>query len=229
MTGTYDKTPKEQELVLMKGLNVHRLMLKTARKYYDLALQVFLGEGLIVLANKLKGNKKIEELRKMGNSAMLQQADEWLDVSGLFMPISQLNQLLIEVKRGAMKSIEQVQDFFNLQYKQYPVLKSWYYINVLQERRGIDLLEITLEQIEQIILDWKKALIKLNNMILKDAEKEFDATSKIGYGILNDESLINADFEGVHGKFEENGFVIGLRKEIEMVEQKAEEIISMFG
>ena len=226
LTSTYEKTPKEQEMVLVKGLNIHRLMLKTSRKYYELALQVFLGEGLIVLFNKANDNNIIDELRKLGNAGIRHEVDDWLDVSGLFMPLSQLSQLLIEIKRGAMKSIDQVQDFFQLQFKQYPTFKSWYYLNVLQERRGIDLSRITPDQVEQIILDWKKSLIKLNNMILKDAEKEFDATSKIGYGIFTDESVIEADFEGVHGKFEENGFVIGLKKEITMIEEKAEEIIS---
>ena len=226
LNAAYENTSKEQELVLMNGLNIHRLMLKTARKYYELALQVFLGEGIILLLNKIKSKNLVEELRQFTNITSMATKEDWLDISGLFMPTSQLDQLLIEIKRGAMKSIQQVQDFFTMQFNQYANHKSTYFINILKERKGIVLSEINSDQVEQIILDWKKALLKLNNMILKDAEKEFDATSKIGYGIVTDESLIDADFEGVHGKFEENGFVIGLNKEIEIVGQKVEELIA---
>ena len=226
LNSAYENTPKEQDVVLMNGLSIHRLMLKTARKYYELALQVFLGEGMLLLLNKVKEENLIEELRSStgyaGNAANI----DWLDISGLFMPASQLDQLSIEIKRGAIKSIQQVQDFFSLQFNQYVNHKSAYFINTLKERKGIVLSEINLDQVEQIIQDWKKALLKLNNMILKDAEKEFNATSHIGYGIASNAAIQDADFENVHGKFEENGFVIGLNKEIHMIGKKVEEIIS---
>ena len=226
LNSTYQNTSKEQDLVLMNGLNIHRLMLKTARKYYELALQVFLGEGIMLLLNRVKGDNLIEELRNFTGLAGNTVKEDWLDISGLFMPASQLDQLMIEIKRGAMKSIQQVQDFFSLQFNQYVNYKSDYFIHILSERLDITLSEITSEQVEQIMLNWKKALLKLNNMILKDAEKEFDATSHIGYGISSSATIQDADFENVHGKFDENGFVVGLNKEIQLIEQKAEEIIS---
>ncbi|MCG8310082.1 MAG: DUF4954 family protein [Cytophagales bacterium] len=226
LESAYENTSKDQELVLMKGLNIHRLMLKTGRKYYELALQVFLGEGLMMMLNKLEGPNLLEELRDSAGSHANTTKEDWLDISGLFVPVSQLNQLLIEIKRGAIKSPEQIQDFFNLQFNQYPNFKISYFVRTLKDRREIILSEITAEQVEQIMLDWKKALLKLNHMILKDAEKEFDATSRMGYGITSDGATQQADFENVHGKFDENGFVIGLKNEIQMVEQKASEILS---
>ncbi|MCK5700157.1 MAG: hypothetical protein KAI29_03360 [Cyclobacteriaceae bacterium] len=49
----------------------------------------------------------------------------------------------------------------------------------------------------------------------------------MGYGISSDTSVQNADFNIVHGLFEENGFVSALKTEIQMVNQKADEIIQM--
>ena len=39
-----DKTPKTQDYVNYKGINIHRLLLKTARKYYEMALKVYIGQ-----------------------------------------------------------------------------------------------------------------------------------------------------------------------------------------
>jgi hypothetical protein len=96
------------------------------------------------------------------------------------------------------------------------------------EVHDIDLSQITQKQISDLINQWKTASLKLNNMILKDAQKEFDATSHIGYGISTSDGVKDSDFSEVHGNFEENGFVKGLKAEIELIDQKAEELKAQF-
>ena len=49
-------------------------------------------------------------------------------------------------------------------------------------------------------------------MILSDAGKEFDNTSKIGFGIDGDEEIADRDFQAVRGILEENKFITGLKK-----------------
>ena len=39
------------------------------------------------------------------------------------------------------------------------------------------------------ISDWRSNAVKLNSMILKDAEKEFDPGSKLGFGIDGDAEI----------------------------------------
>ena len=95
----------------------------------------------------------------------------------------------------------------------------------LHERYDIDLSDISTDQISKIIEEWKVSSIKLNNMILKDAEKEFDSNSRIGYGFSSDPAIIDADFEEIHGCFEENKFVAGLKAENQWIEEKALGII----
>jgi len=64
---------------------------------------------------------------------------------------------------------------------------------------------------------------------LKDAEKEFDQISKIGFGIDGDEEICNKDFENVRGKYDENKFVLELKKESEEIASVAEKVFSTFG
>ena len=224
----YTNTPKEQESVYLRGLSINRLMLKTARKYYELALQVFFGEGIMVLLNKLKSPNSITEIQQQASLPSTSNQDQWLDVFGLVMPASQLEKVILEIKRGSIKKLQQVHDYFYLLFKQYPVFKTEYFRNLLKERRNIDLSSIAADQIIQLISEWKTALLKLNNMILKDAEKEYDSISHIGYGISKDKAVINEDFENVHGKFDKNRFVSGLKAEMDMINKKAEELISGF-
>lgn len=223
----YKNTPKEKDLVFVHGLYLHRLMLKTCRKYYELALHVFLGEGMIVLLKDLASGFSIAAFRQKAKAIGDTGTGEWLDVAGLFLPFTQLEVLWQEIIKESIHSPQQLQNFFSVQLKQYKTYKASAFKQILKDKRGIDLSVISTQQIKQIIEDWRSASKKLNNMILKDAEKEFDASSRIGYGICSELSIRDADFEKVHGQFEDNGFVKALKTEIQMVHQKAEEIIQM--
>ena len=64
-------------------------------------------------------------------------------------------------------------------------------------------------------------------MILKDAEKEFDSGSRLGFGIDGDEKTRDMDFHAVRGSYEENKFVSGLIKENIDVEEKADRFIAL--
>ncbi|HAE88195.1 TPA: hypothetical protein DCG86_09260, partial [Candidatus Marinimicrobia bacterium] len=87
--------------------------------------------------------------------------------------------------------------------------------------------ELNRDQLEQILEDWKKNVLKLNNMILKDAEKEFDPTSRIGYGLDGDESVQQKDFESVRGTYDGNKFVKALCSENDEVEKRFQEMIKI--
>ena len=143
------------------------------------------------------------------------------------MPYSQLELLMLELKNGDFTSLEQLQEYFHGQLNEYQVNKTASFKNILKENRGIDLSVVTSQQITGIVEDWRSASNKLNNMVLKDVEKEFDITSHLGYGIISDEAMRDADFEQVHGRIEDNEFVSGLKTEIEEINQKADEIIKM--
>jgi len=61
-------------------------------------------------------------------------------------------------------------------------------------------------------------------MILMDASKEFDESSRIGFGIDGDEAVRNSDFEAVRGLAEENKFITGIRVEMAQIEKRANEL-----
>ncbi|MDD4109663.1 MAG: DUF4954 family protein, partial [Prolixibacteraceae bacterium] len=83
----------------------------------------------------------------------------------------------------------------------------------------IDVSVISREELLIIISDWKTNSVKFNNIILKDAEKEFDRLSRISFGHDGNEDDQRADFEAIRGTYELNSFVKEIKKDSERIEQ----------
>ncbi len=221
----YQNTPKDQEQVYVKGLYIHRLMLRTCRKYYELAFKISMGEGILSLIDNLSSPVSLSAIKNRVKMLSEEGTGEWLDVAGLFMPLTQLELIMSDVKTGKLTTVDEINGRMAEIEENYKVYKNNWFKKQLNERSDIDLSDISTEQISKIIEDWKVSSIKLNNMILKDAEKEFDSNSRIGYGFLNTPAIVNADFEEIHGCFEDNKFVAGIKSENQWIEEKALEII----
>jgi len=63
------------------------------------------------------------------------------------------------------------------------------------------------EVIISCIENWKKAVQTFEDMILRDAKKEFNSISKTGFGLDGNDSDKQLDFENVRGNFEDNSFI----------------------
>ncbi|RLD94931.1 MAG: DUF4954 domain-containing protein, partial [Bacteroidetes bacterium] len=83
---------------------------------------------------------------------------------------------------------------------------------------------ITADQLLELITRWESETIKLDKMILGDAAKEFDNSSKIGFGVDGNEEVRDLDFEAVRGVPDENKFIKGIKEEIIQTELKAAEL-----
>jgi hypothetical protein len=59
---------------------------------------------------------------------------------------------------------------------------------------------------------WKKSVIGLDKMLYEDARKEFNLSSRTGFGIDGGEEIKKLDFEQVRGDFESNGVVYAIQE-----------------
>jgi NDP-sugar pyrophosphorylase family protein len=222
-----EKTPKTQDWVNYKGISIHRLLLKASRKYYEMALKIYIGQELI---KRIEGVGSLSPLSEIHENLMVHGKDgtgRWVDISGLFSPACKIEALIDSVKSGKIGSItelhEALRDIFN-NYNKY----AWEWCAELIGRQtGSEPGNISVSTILRIITDWKINAVKFNNMILKDAEKEFDAGAKLGFGIDGDETTREMDFEVVRGVYNENKFISGLQKESAGIEEKADRLIAL--
>jgi NDP-sugar pyrophosphorylase family protein len=222
-----EKTPKTQEYVNYKGINIHRLLLKTARKYYEMALKVYIGQEIVKRIDVINSNSLISEIRKNFKTNDKEGTGKWVEICGLFSPASKIEELINAVKSGNIKSITELNEKLKDIYNNYDKYAWVWCANLIGRQIGIELDNITVGILIQIISDWKTNAVKLNNMILKDAEKEFDSGSKLGFGIDGDEHTRDMDFQAVRGVYEENKFVLGLKKETRDIEEKADRFIAL--
>ena len=222
-----EKTPKTQDYVNHKGINIHRLLLKTSRKYYEMALKLYMGQELVKRMDSNYNTSSLSEIRKNFKTHSKDGAGKWVDICGLFSPACKVESLIDSVKSGDTKSIPELNKILKDIYNNYDKYSWEWSAELIGRQIGIELENISSGSLIQIITDWKINAVKFNNMILKDAEKEFDSTNKLGFGIDGDEHTRDMDFQAVRGEYKENKFVLGLQKEISDIEEKANSLIAL--
>lgn len=219
-----DKASKEQRYVSYKGVHIPRLILRTAQKYYEIGIKVYLGHELSKRLDESKAatfeELKQELIPRAGNGK-----GNWVDVSGMFASQQDINRLCEDVKAGKVNSVDDLTGELEEIYNNYPDSSWEWCTGLIGDRLGINFEDITKDQLVEILKDWKASREKMNNMILKDAQAEFSSNSKIGFGIDGDETTRDKDFASVRGAFEENSFVRGLESEIKEIGEQADGLI----
>jgi hypothetical protein len=217
----YQKTPQKQDSVFYKGIRIKRLMLKSTRKYYEMAMSIFIGDqiiGKLEEIDKIESIKTIWEKLSPGNDEM---PDKWLDLAGMIAPNNAIQKLIGDIKSGGIKNLDGIASGLEGIHASYKAFTWDWTTKILSEIYDIDVNKIEASQIIELLSKWESDSIKLDRMILSDAGKEFDNTSKIGFGIDGDEEIANKDFEAVRGTIENNKFTAGLQKEMEQIADKA--------
>jgi len=222
----YIETPKEKEHVTYMGLHIPRLLLRTCKKYYNLGIKVGIGEHLVRKLNIDNSNSIEEILEEINNDSPINIREKWLDIGGLFISESDWKYIRENIINGNIHSITKLNDEFEKINRSYNS-SAWKWFSYLLKENFSPDEEISKETLKKVIEEWSLSKQKLLNMTLRDAEKEFDSFSKIGYGIDGDDENIDLDFENVRGSYQENKFIIKLKEEIEETILEKDRIIQL--
>ncbi len=171
----------------------------------------------------MKNVENSEQLRKALKPENEVNFDEWIDLFGMFIPKSELTKLLEKTKNGSLNTIESFYRALRDAFEKYDDFAWSWTVALLKQELNVDVAEISGEQLKQIIDEWKENKQRFNNLIMSDAQKEYDVNSRIGYGIDGDETVRDLDFERVRGNYETNGFVQELKRENTEIEKLANE------
>jgi hypothetical protein len=222
-----EKTDKKQDYINYKGINIQRLLLKTTRKYYEIAQKVYIGQEVVKRLKSIDEDSHTEDIINLLAVREAEGNGKWVDIGGLFSPSGKIDELIESVKSGRIKSVDDLNDYLLSVYNSYDAYAWTWFANLISELTGARPDELPVAKLIEIITDWKINAVKLNNMILKDAEKEFDPGSMLGFGIDGDDSIRESDFRAVRGEYEKNKFVIGLQQESKEIEEKADRLTSI--
>ena len=202
------------DLYSYKSTKIKNSSLVNGIKYYEIAIRKFLGNSII---KRLEGiefsnEQSIRERLKPDTNIGL---GEWVDISGLIAPRSEIEHLMNGIEDKSICKLRDINEFIeNLHSNYYYYEWTWAHSKI-KEFYEIDPEEITAEQVREIVLDWREAVVGLDRMVYEDARKEFSLNAMTGFGAdgNNEERLM--DFEQVRGGFEKNPFVAAVLQHID--------------
>ena len=193
-------------------------------RLYKIGIDKFLGNCLIKrLEAKQFGD--VGELRAALRPETSVGPGKWVDLAGLLAPDEVVQKMLCDIEDGRVGSLEQVEEVFKSMHANYSAYEWAWAANILQQRLGKMLENVTPEDVIDITMRWKEAVVELDHMLHADARKEFAATAQIGYGLDGRQETKQDDFEQVRGTFEENDFVLEIEKHIATKTALADELI----
>ena len=206
--------------------------LKRGMELYRIAIDKFMGNSLISRLQEADGS--FVELNEATLQAKLRPdtpvgSGEWVDISGLIAPKSEIAALMNGIERGEIISLSQIREAFRSMADNYYSYEWTWAFQHIQQLYGINPSKMTREDAIRLIEIWKKAVVSLDNMVYEDARKEFNLASKTGFGADGDKEQKESDFEQVRGDFESNDFVRSVLDHIKAKTELGERAVSALG
>ena len=195
-------------------------------KYYDMAINKFLGNSII---KRLEGldSKEDSRIRERLRPTQEYGLGAWIDASGMIAPKSVIDKLLSRIETGQIESVDELgKEFAAIHSNYYDYEWTWAYEKI-GEYYGLDMERITAADVISIVEKWKESVVGLDKLIYEDARKEFSLSAMTGFGADGDEIDKNLDFIVVRGsEFESNPAVMDVLNHIKVKSALGDELIS---
>jgi len=204
---------EKSEFYTFENVKITRSSLERGIQLYNLGIIKFLGNALINRLEKHEFSSDTEVRDRLKPTTDI-GTGKWIDIAGLLAPMSAIEDLLDRIEKGTINSLEAVQQSFGDLHREYPEYEWTWAIDTLLNEAGKNIRNLWARDVIQMIEKWKKSVIELDEMLYKDAEKEFTLVSQTGFGIDGDKETQLLDFGQVRGDFEKNPQVSAIREHI---------------
>ena len=194
-------------------------------KFYETAVHKFLGNSIIKRLEAIEFRSD-EEIRSRLTPDTAIGYGEWVDLSGLIAPKSEVDRVVDAIESGKIEFLKDINAEWRTMHEKYYTYEWTWVYNHIEEFYGINPQTITAEDIIRIVEQWREAVVWLDRMIYEDARKEFSLASRTGFGVDGTRMEKDMDFEQVRGDFESNPFVQATLEHIEVKSALGDEIIA---
>lgn len=198
--------------------------LKRGLSLYEIIVQKFLGNSLIKRLEKTVFESD-EQIRKQLKPDTEIGSGEWVDLSGLIVPKSEVDQLIKDIESGKIKKLKEINAVFQRLHENYYRYEWTWALDCIEDFYGLNRATITAEDVQHIVEKWTESVVKLDEMVYNDAKKEFSLSFKTGFGADGNIQQQELDFEQVRGGFDKNPFVMATLKHIEDKKALGQELI----
>ena len=210
-----------QEYLNFNGVSIQKLLVKTSGKYYEMAIKMFVGDCVLRKLDTLGRTSSFQEVQSALSNHIAGELSPWLDINGLLAPASAITDFVDRTVNGGVKNIQDFHSLLSDIHGRYDQEEWKWCAKLIEIRSNQPLNKITAEALKSLVDEWKTTALKFNNMILQDAQKEFNTDTKLSYGVDGDEAVRDADFTAVRGTFERNSFVKGVQEDCLKIEARA--------
>ncbi len=212
------------EIYTFQSCIITNSSLKRGLQLYEIIIHKFLGNSIIkrLEETRFTSNKEIRE--RLAPNTTLGSGD-WVDVSGLIAPKSEIDDLINRIESGQIKKLKEINEVFHELHANYYANEWTWAWDKIQSFYNLKGDEITASDVIHIVEKWKESVIGLDEMIYRDAQKEFSLSFKTGFGADGNIQERALDFEYVRGAFDKNPFVMATLKHIEEKRALGNELI----
>jgi carbonic anhydrase/acetyltransferase-like protein (isoleucine patch superfamily) len=216
------------EIYYYQNTRIKGSSLRNALKFYNMAIRKFMGNSII---KRLEGVdfETIDEVRRRLEPTERRGRGVWIDLSGLLIPQNDLYSLIGAVEGGQVTELAEIEKFFREMHAAYYDMEWTWVWDMWESYYGVKLAEITAKKLVETVRDWIDSVVGLDEMLYKDARKEFSLTAMTGFGVDGSASEKRLDFEGVRGDFETNAFVAEIQNHIVDKRALGNELIERIG
>ena len=212
------------EIYSYQSAKIKNSALNKGIKFYETAIHKFLGNSLIKRLEVTKFNSD-EEIRRRLRPDTPVGGGEWVDISGLIAPKSEIERLMDEIEDGKLTKVDEIHARFAEMHANYYTYEwTWAYGKIM-EYYHLNPETVTAKDVVAIVKQWQEAVVGLDRLVYEDAKKEFSLTSMTGFGADGSKEEQMRDFEEVRGVFESNPFVTAVLEHIKVKTELGNELI----
>lgn len=201
---------EESDWFNYKGCKISNRGLLRGIKYYQMGLDIFMGNALLNRLEKF-GTHISPSLRECLVPLSTKGLGDWVDISGMFAPKQLIEDLIKSVENREIGSLREINEAFeDIHQHYYDYAWNWT-LHLIYRYYHIEEKDLTIGFVKKIITQWLESSIQLDKMMLEDAYKEFNKTSQVGFGIDGGKEDKSLDFSVVRGNYNDHKLVKELR------------------
>ena len=223
----YNNSSAEDEYVSYNEVRIKRDKILPAVKNYQLVIDIFIGDEILKKLKQFPDLSDFNSARKILSTPYEPSDPDWVDLAGLFAPKSSIKEFMTAVSDKKIENISEIQLFLKDIYMGYDEACWAWCADLIKTRLGKPVSKLTSQELSRIISDWRDNSVRFNDLILKDAEKEFNKRSQTGFGIDGDDSTAELDFTDVRGTYDDNKFIKETVNEKQKIKNTAEKWLAV--
>ena len=207
--------------------SIKKSSLLNGLKLYGMAIDKFLGNSLISRIEK-SNVSDVASLRDALRPTSEDGLGDWVDIGGMLASKKVVDALLDEVEDGKLTDIRVLGERFAAIHARYYDDEWTWAADVIQQYYGVDLSRITPEEVIRLVEQWRASVLEIDQMLYKDAGKEFSLSAMTSFGADGDKVQRDLDFQQVRGSaFESDSFVVSIKEHISSKTQLGDRIIKL--